>query len=609
MKNNHKAVHHLTRIKLLYAIIIMLLLILVLRLAYLQLYQYKIYATLALKNQMRLEPIAPTRGVILDRNGLMLAENIPVYVLEVIPERIHNLDKTIEDLKQLLPSLNDNDIETFKHAKMQQHDYVPIPLKVQLSIDEVAIFASNQYLFPGVSIKARLIRHYPFAETAAHILGYVSRISIDELKKLDVNAYKATNFIGKAGIEKHYEKILHGKVGYQQIETDVSGRTLRIISKQAPQSGAKLYLTLDMRLQQTMHQAFGEQRGAAVLMNVNNGEILAMTSSKSFDPNLFVRGISNKDYQALAKDKDKPLYNRITRGLYPPASTVKPFIALEGLDSETINLNSTVYDPGWFRLPHVNHVYHDWFHQGHGTVHTKRAITVSCDTFFYNLSNKMGISHIASILKKFGLGKATGIDLPDEALGVVPDPEWKRKKTGQAWYPGDTLISSIGQGFMLATPLQLANAAATLSTQGKHVRPHLLYKKINSKQQESLVSWQSLETNIKLHNPENWNIVRDAMVDVIRKNEGTGYRFGRNAPYDVAAKTGTAQVFTLSQDENKRRQKVKAELHDHSVFIAYTPVDKPQVALAVLVENDVFAAAFARVILDKYFELYGTKTS
>ncbi|MDA9272010.1 penicillin-binding protein 2 [bacterium] len=590
------------RLGLLVALLIILSLTLVLRLAYLQFSQYKRYATLSLKNQMSIIPIAPPRGLIFDKNGVVLAENIPVYVLEIIPERVKNIPDTLQKLKQLLPSITDDDIENFNHARRQNHAYVPIPFKLKLDQEEVAIFASNQYQFPGVSIKARLMRYYPLADVTAHLVGYVGRININELQRVNPTNYRATNFIGKAGIEKYYEDQLHGQVGYQQIETDVSGRTLRILSKQTPVSGSKLYLTIDARLQQAAYNALQETRGAAVLMNVTNGEILAMVSSPSFNPNLFVNGISNKDYQLLSNELNRPLYNRAVRGLYPPASTVKPFIAIAGLDKGYANLTNKIYDPGWYRLPGVNHAYRCWRHTGHGVINVQRAITVSCDTYFYQLSNKMGITAMEDMLMQFGFGQLTNVDLNEEAPGLVPSPHWKRQSKGLPWYPGDTLITSIGQGFMLASPLQLANATASLSQHGHRFRPHLLKETVLD--QGDKVPYKPLEEYpIQLKNTDHWDVVIEAMHAVITNNEGTGYRFGRNANYSVAAKTGTAQVFSLSQDEKKRYLNLPVALRDHSLFIAFAPVEKPEVAIAVIVENDTTASHVAREIMDAYFNI------
>lgn len=590
----------LNRLYVLTTLVVIMTLILILRLGYLQFLQYKRFATLSLKNQISVLPIAPSRGIIYDRNGVILADNIPIYVLELIPERIHSIPETLHELQTLLPSISEEDIKNFYRSRKQNPAYVPIPVKLKLSQEEVATFATHQYRFPGVSIKAILMRYYPLGEITAHLLGYVGRINQEELQHVDPINYRATNFIGKAGIEKYYEAQLHGQVGYQQIETDVTGKTLRILSKQTPHTGDKLYLTIDTRLQEAAYNALFGMRGAAVLLSVSNGEILAMVSSPSFNPNLFVNGISSEDYKRLSDEHDRPLFNRAVRGLYPPASTIKPFMAITGLHTGIANLQDHIYDPGWYRLPHVQHAYRDWKHTGHGLINLKRAITVSCDTYFYQLGNKLGIHTIDKMLKQFGFGQLTHVDLYEESSGLLPSPQWKRQTKKLPWYPGDTLITSIGQGFMLTTPLQLANATATLADNGHRYRPHLLQKNVH--EQQTIVYQRIEEQPVHLHQ-DHWGIVKDAMQSVITQNEGTGKRFGRDAPYSVAGKTGTAQVFSLSQDEKKQYVNIPPELRDHSLFIAFAPVENPEVALAVIVEHDITASQVARQILNSYFEL------
>ncbi|WP_061481463.1 penicillin-binding protein 2 [Legionella pneumophila] len=599
--------HQRFRLNLLIAILIILSLILILRLAFLQISEFKRYQTLSLKNQMSVIPIAPPRGVILDRNGVLLAENIPVYVLEITPERVKDMKQTLAKLRELIPSITDEDIDNFNKTRLQNRSFVPIPIKLKLSQEEVATFASNQYHFPGVSIKARLMRHYPLGEITAHALGYVGRINIQELKQVDSTNYRATNFIGKAGVEKYYEDILHGKVGYQMVETDVSGRTLRIINKVNPHSGAKLYLSIDARLQEAAYNALKDKRGAVVVINSRNGEVLAMVSSPSFDPNIFVSGVSKADYKVLSNALQRPLFNRAVRGVYPPASTIKPFVGLAGLDKGFITTTTEIYDPGKYKLPTSSHIYRDWKKTGHGVINFKRAITVSCDTFFYQLGNKMGISNIEDMLVKFGLGQLTHIDLHEEANGVIPSARWKRQAKGVSWYPGDTLISAIGQGFMLATPLQMANATASLSQHGQRFRPHLLIKTVNSDTNETEEYKPFEEYPVSLRDEANWDIVIDAMHSVLTSNEGTGYRFGRNPPYPVAGKTGTAQVYSGRQYEKAKYEDIPEHLRDNSLFIAFTPVEKPEIAIAVVVENDTIASTVARKVLDTYYQLYPIK--
>jgi penicillin-binding protein 2 len=595
--------HQRFRLNLLVAFLIILSLVLILRLAYLQISEFKRYQTLSLKNQMSIIPIAPPRGVILDRNGVLLAENIPVYVLEIIPEHVNNMKDTLDKLQRLLPSISDDDIETFNKSRSQNRSFVPIPIKLKLTQEEVAVFAINQYHFKGVSIKARLMRHYPLGEITAHALGYVGRINIEELRKVDPTNYRATNFIGKSGIEKYYEHRLHGKVGYQMVETDASGRTIRVINKQNPHSGSKLYLSIDVRLQEAAYNALKEKRGAAVVINSHNGEVLAMVSSPSYNPNLFVSGVSAKDYKILSNALQRPLFNRAVRGVYPPASTIKPFVGLAGLDKGFVTTTTEIWDPGKYKLPTSSHIYRDWQKMGHGVINFKRAITVSCDTYFYFLGNKMGISNIEDMLVKFGLGQLTHVDLHEEANGIVPSVRWKRQAKGVSWYPGDTLISAIGQGFMLATPLQMANATASLSQRGQRFRPHLLTQIVNSDTDKTEQYTPVEEYPIYLRDESNWNVVKEAMHSVLTSNEGTGYKFGRNPPYPVAGKTGTAQVHSGRQYEKTRYEDIPEALRNNTLFIAFTPVDKPDIAIAVVVENDATASIIARKILDAYYQI------
>lgn len=589
------------RLNLLITLLVLLSFVLIFRLAYLQIAEYKKFQTLSLKNKLSINPIEPTRGIIVDRNGVMLAENVPVYVLEVIPERVKNLKQTIEQLQELIPSIRHEDVENFYKARRQKRAFTAIPLKIQLSQEEIALLAVNQYRFPGVSIKARLMRHYPLGESMAHIIGYVGRINAKELQNLDTANYRATNFIGKTGLEKYYEDILHGRVGYQEVETDVSGRILRTVNQQNPRSGTKLTLSIDARIQQAAYEAMKGKSGSVVVLDTNNADILAMISSPSFNPNLFINGIRSKDYQALITAKDKPLYNRAVHGTYAPASTIKPFIALAGLDKKIITPSTSIYDPGYFKFPHASHIYRDWKKRGHGMVSLKRAITTSCDTYFYRLGDSLGISNIEDMLTQFGFGQLTHVDLQGESAGVVPSESWKKKNTGKIWYPGDTLISAIGQGFMLSTPLQLANATAALGMKGRRFRPHFLNQVTDMDTNETRKLNPLEEYPANVSKSEYWDIIAETMKNVIQSREGTGFRFGRNSPYSVAAKTGTAQVYSGKLYERVSYEEIPIHLRDNSLFIAFAPIEHPKVAIAVIIENDFVAPNIARKVLDAYF--------
>ncbi len=603
-KKRHKSIQEVLnfRVGFLQFIFLVFAILLVVRLIFLTYFQYVHFATLSLKNQMKILPVTPPRGIILDRNGVILAENQPVYVLEVVPEHVKKLDESLKKIQALMPTITKDDLERFHKERKQHRRDTPSVLKMHLSREEVAIFASHQYQFPGFSISAQLMRHYPFKKKMAHIIGYVGRINEQELQTIDSINYQGTNFIGKQGIEKYYENILHGTVGYEQVETNVNGKIIRVISKQPPVSGRKIYLTLDSRLQKVAYKALKGVEGSVVLIDVKDGGLLALVSRPSFNPNLFTTGISSKDYKELLNSPDRPLFHRAVRGLYPPASTVKPFMAIAGLDGGAVNEKFGIRDPGWFMLPGVSHRYRDWKRTGHGVVNVTRAVMVSCDIYFYTLGHRLGITNIAKMMKKFGFGELTGIDIPEELPGIMPDPVWKKLKKHQSWYPGDTIITSIGQGFWLTSPLQLANAASALSQKGHSFQPHLLKEMIDENDHQ--IPYKPVERPvIELSDPKYWELVHEAMHSVITNNEGTGYRFGRDAFYPVAGKTGTAQVFALSQnDHNKKTIITNKYLKDHSWFIAFAPVENPEVAIAVMVEHEMTASQVARQVLDAYFK-------
>jgi penicillin-binding protein 2 len=583
---------------------VILVVLLIARLTYLQLSEHTLYTTLSQKNSLDLIPAEPTRGLIYDRNGILLAENIPVFSLDVIPYKAGNLPKALSEIAKIIP-LNDTDIMQFQKQLKQHRRFDEIPLKMRLSETEVAKFAEHAYHFPGFIIKARLIRHYPFEASLSHVLGYVGRINIDELDDIDPTNYSATNYIGKLGIEKYYEDELHGMVGYEQVENDASGEPVRILNQIKPSPGKNLYLTLDSRLQIAVEKALEGMRGAVVAIQPSTGQVLAMVSQPGYDPNLFVAGISTQDFKALQTSPDRPLYDRALRGLYPLASTIKPYIALEGLESGVATPNFTLYDPGWFQLKTSMHIFHDMKHGGHGMVNLNRAIVCSCDTYFFDLASKLGIQRIDHILKEFGYGELTGIDLDDELPGVVASPSWKRKAKGVSWYEGDTINSGIGQGYMQATPLQLASAVGTMATRGKRYTPYLL---LGSQQPGKAFTSQKpvLANKVDVVNTAMWNNIINAMQGVTTSQEGTGYRLLGHAAYTIAAKTGTAQVYSFSKKHydtesgQENQEKLPEKLRDHHLLVAFAPVDNPQIAVAVVVENSNQATIVARAVLDYY---------
>lgn len=610
IKDHQQEVSLINRRSLIALIVMTLLIILLIgRLAFLQLMRHDLYTTLSKKNWLDLVPLEPTRGLIYDRHGVLLTENIPVYSLDILPYKIQNIPKTLADISKVIP-LADTDIAQFQKELKEHRRFDEIPLKLRLSENEVARFYENQYRFPGILVKARLIRTYPLGENFSHVLGYVGRINPDELKEIDVGNYSASNYIGKLGIEKYYEDDLHGTVGYEQAENDASGQAIRVLNQINPVPGKNLYLTIDSGLQLIAENALNGYKGAIVAIQPSTGQVLAMVSEPSFDPNAFVAGISTQDFQKLQQSPDRPLYDRALRGLYPPASTIKPYMALEGLESETITPTDTIFDPGWYELNNSAHIFHDWRRHGHGTVDLQKAITSSCDTYFYNLANKMGIARMDKILNQFGFGEETGIDLNDELSGTVPSPSWKKKARGVSWYPGDTLNTGIGQGAVQATPLQIAQAVATIANRGVRYTPYLLLGEQEPGKAYATFN-PTLADTVKLHDDTIWETVISAMQNVIQSPEGTGFRFGKS-PYTVAAKTGTAQVYSFkSNDEKVPNQKnLPTNLRDHSLLIVFAPVDHPQIALAIIVENGSVslsaenhgpAIGMARKLLDYYF--------
>lgn len=574
-------------------------LLLIARLVYLEIIRFSQYQTLSKRNQINILSIPPTRGLIYDRNKRLLAKNIPVYSLEVIPEKIADVENLLKNINHII-ALSPEDIAQFKRSLKQHRVFEPVPLKVKLTEDDVARFAVNQHFFKGVEIKARLIREYPYGALTAHILGYVGRINANELNSIDAKNYSGTNFIGKVGIEKFYETRLHGHVGYQKVETDASGRIVRHLEQTPSQPGDHLVLSIDIELQRAATAALEGHQGAVVAIEPKTGELLALVSVPSYDPNLFVQGISQVDYDQLAHSQQQPLYNRAIRGQYPLASTIKPFLALAALEDNIVSLDYRIYDPGWYKLPNVQHLYRDWKRGGHGWITLEKALIVSCDTYFYHLANLMGIGRIDDILSKFGFGQLTHLDMGEELPGLLPSPHWKFTTKQTHWYSGDTLISGIGQGFMLTTPLQLASATAKLANRGRHFRPHLVTHTFN-KQTSTVVSPYE-EYPVILKNKKIWKIIIDAMGRVITDRAGTGFRFGRNPSYTVAAKTGTAQVYSIKQQQFETQDDLPEHLRDHSLFIGFAPKEDPKIAIAVIVENNNFASNVARKVIDNYLE-------
>jgi penicillin-binding protein 2 len=606
IKNTHREVY-LFRMRLAFAgaLVVIAFLALAGRFLYLQVVQHDYYHTLAEQNRISLVPIVPNRGLILDRNGEVLAHNYSAYTLEITPSKVENLDQTIDALAQIV-EIAPKDRKRFRKLLDESKSFASLPIRTLLSEVEVARFAANRYRFPGVEIRARLFRHYPKGEMASHVVGYIGRINEHDLEELEAagndSNYRGSDYIGKVGLEQSYEQELHGTTGFEQVEVDAGGRAVRTLARNPPVSGNTLTLALDARLQEVAERAFAEYRGALVAIDPTTGGVLAFVSRPGFDPNLFVEGIDPQNWDVLNNSPDKPLNNRALRGQYPPGSTFKPFMAMAGLELHKRSPSFTISDPGYYALPGVSHQWRDWKKGGHGTVDMHKAIVISCDTYFYGLANETGIDAMHSFISQFGMGKPTGIDINGELGGLLPSTDWKWKRFKQKWFAGDTISVGIGQGYNLATPMQLAHATSVLANDGTAFRPHLVKQITDSKTGTArLIEPQPLYQ--VSFNPDNLKLVKDAMVDVTGPG-GTAARAGVGAPYKFAGKTGTAQVVALKQGEKYDEKRVAERNRDHALFIAFAPADAPRIALAVLVENGGHggstAAPIARQVIDYY---------
>ena len=575
------------------------------RFFYLQVLQHDYYHTKAEDNRISIVPIAPNRGLILDRNGVVLARNYSAYTLEIMPARVRDIERTISELGEVI-DVQPKDRTRFRKLLQEVRNAESIPIRTRLTDEEVARFAAQRYRFPGVEIRARLFRQYPYGELASHVIGYIGRINQSEQARLeeegDAANYRGTDFIGKTGVEGSYQRELHGTTGMEQVEIDAGGRGIRTLSRTSPQSGNNLTLTLDIRLQEVAEAAFGDWRGALVAIDPNSGGVLALVSRPGFDPNLFVDGIDAASWEALNNSPDRPLNNRALTGQYPPGSTFKPFMALAALELGKRSPSYTISDPGFFSLPGVSHRWRDWKAGGHGAVDMHRSIVISCDTYYYGLGNEMGIDNIHDFITQFGFGGKTGLDIDGEKPGLLPSSEWKMKRYKQKWFAGDTISVAIGQGYNLATPMQLAQATAVLAANGISYRPHLVQRVESSRTGEVRLveSRPERAMNFKAANIE---LVKRAMVDVTRPG-GTAARAGAGAPYSFGGKTGTAQVVAMKQGEKYDEKRVAERHRDHALFIAFAPAESATIALGILVENgghgSSVAAPIARTVLDYY---------
>lgn len=605
--------------------------ILIGRLFYLEVVQVEHFTTLSKNNWLKIVPIPPPRGLIFDRNGVPLAENEVSYSLEIQPEqaenpdqerpnraeRAENLDKLLKKLQELI-NLSDKEIARFKKTRARSQRFKPVILKTQLTKDEVATISVRSYELVGVKVTPILTRVYPMGEVGAHAIGYVGRINENEVKNFDESQeaqYEGTQFIGKTGIEKYYENQLHGKVGYQEVEANVSGQILRTVKQVEPIPGDNLYLNLDIVLQKKAEELFNPQlvdkettleqeKGALVAIDPTTGGVLALVSSPGYDPNLFVKGINSETYQELNDEDERPLYNRAITGVYPPGSTIKPLVGLAGLEKELRSIYDETYCPGWFTLGENPHKYRDWKREGHGHTNLHSAIEQSCDVYFYDLAEDLGIEHLSSYLKRFTLGERTGIDMMGEVGGLVPTREWKRKRHNAPWYPGETLIAGIGQGYMLVTPLQLAASTATLSMKGEIHLPRMVFMQESKVNNSTKTISSQATTRVDVKHPEYWDYIISAMEAVVTGAEGTANKLSDGLKYRLAGKTGTAQVVQIKQNQRYDVTTLDKEFQDHALFIAFAPVDDPKIAVAVVVENGGSggrtAAPYARKLIDFY---------
>ena len=577
------------------------------RLAQLQVVEYEYFSAQSQGNRIRVQPVPPTRGLIFDRNGMVLAENLPSYQLELTPEQVPDIRETLNRLAEFNLIDADN-IDELKALIGTHRSFDAIPIRQRLSDEEVAKFAIERPRFPGVEIRARLARNYPYGEAVAHALGYVGGINAEDMQTIDQSNYMGTALIGKNSIERNYESDLHGTVGHDDVLVNARGRNMQILDSDPSAPGKDLILTLDIESQIAAHASLTGRRGAVVAIDPKNGEILVFASAPAFDPNAISIGMSHKDYRVLQDDPDLPLFNRALRGSYPPGSTIKPILALAGLHYDAINPDKKVFCGGHYRLPGSTHRYRDWKPAGHGLVNMHQAIEQSCDVYFYTLARELGIDRIEEFLKQFGLGNRTGIDISGEKPGLVPSREWKRqafaKRADQVWFPGETVITGIGQGYLLVTPLQLAHATAVIANRGVRFRPTLLRGFADSVTDTAEFLDPEPLNPVPVVNDEQWERTISAMNAVMQGSRGTARATGRDAPFTMAGKTGTAQVFTVAQDEEYDEAEVAERMRDHALFVAFAPLEDPQIAVAVIVENGEHGSSTAAPIGRKVIETY-----
>jgi penicillin-binding protein 2 len=568
----------------------------------LQVIDHERYTTLSENNRIKIVPLLPTRGLIYDRNGVLLADNQASYSLEIIPEKVKNLDLMLEELSQIV-TIQETDIALFK-KQLRQIRLKSVPLRYRLTKNEMARISVQRHRFPGIEIKNNLSRYYPLGPDGVHVIGYVGRINEYELEIIDKSNYMGNHYIGKTGIEKYYENELHGHTGFQHVETNVQGRTVRILERTPAVPGKNLYLNIDIYFQRYIEKLVAKNKVAVVAIEPETGGVLALVSMPYYDPNLFVNGIDVKTYGELRDSPDRPLINRAIRGQYPPGSTVKAFVGLAGLEYGIRTPRSRTWCRGWYTLKGRKHRYRDWKKSGHGSMNLYQAIEQSCDVYFYSLAYDLGIDRLHTFMSRFGFGKKTGIDISGEQSGLMPSRAWKRRVRNKHWYPGETIITGIGQGFMLTTPIQLAVATATLSNRGKFKQPRVVFAMDDARHHEMVVVPQFEQTTITLKHETYWNTAIGGMKAVVHGRRGTANKVGKKSRYRFAGKTGTAQVITIRQHETYNAKKLAKKYHDHALFVAFAPLKKPRIAVSVIVENggggSKTAAPIAKKVMDYY---------
>lgn len=588
-------------LRLLFALLVVVLMVGVLlwRYFHLQVVRYEGLVTLSDRNRVLVEPVAPTRGLIYDRNGVLLADNRPSFNLSIVAERAEDLDSLIDEIDSLIGVSDTEKTRFYKQLKRRRRPYEPVPLRLDLNEREQGVLAVNEYHLPGVEVTVQLLRSYPFGRELAHVLGYVGRINDREIQTIDPVRYSGTLVVGKTGLERYYEDELLGQVGYQTVETNARGRVMRHLERTDPIAGKDLHLYLDSRLQHVAYESLGEERGAVVAIEIATGGVLAMASAPTFDANEFVTGISFDSYDALLNSPDRPLFDRVLQGQYPPGSTVKPLYGLAALESGIVNKDYKIYDPGFYQLKNEERKYRDWKKGGHGSkIYLRDAIIQSCDTFFYDVGVRMTIDTLSLYGSRFGLGQKTGIDMPIERAGIMPSRAWKRGARGLSWYPGDTVNTSIGQGFTLATPMQLAVATSRVASRGEMRSPKLVRT-----EHALLPPAGRIQAS-----DDSWNYIHQAMQDVVHSRRGTAQIINRGLNYHIAGKTGTAQVIGIKQDEEYDAETVAKRNRDHALFIAFAPVENPRIAVSIIVENGEHgsstAAPVARKLIDAFMAYY-----